>query len=556
MSAGVFAAPVVLRYNDFIKFNLEACLKKLIISLAVLLGLGSISAGAESIDIYFGPQGGFSRNNSARILRFSDGTTRQATLANALIHFIDELEPGSTAKICMYSMSDYKSLDAMIEAAANKQIKFQLLLDGVSTWAQASRDRIVAKVKEAAEKARTSNQTFDFKVAAVTTAAMKRNGRETQLEDGTMVYGTMHEKFGVFYRPGNPVPHSCFSGSANISPTSDQIYGENRVFFREQPVVARQFAEEFARLWNEYSEMLYGEWIPEKYIEAGPVPGYAGVIFNSEPVNEIELTRIDNELINLIRRVDASGSLDLGMFSLTRFELAEAILKAAERNPNARFRLLLDHAQLDDSDPIESKQAPWLEQKAIELGLKNIQIRYRFRINAYAYSQEDKKPMLLSYLSLFFHHKNVTVNGREMAIGSYNWSNSAEYLNYENIMFFNGLYKDHQKIIDSFKDEFDVMWNSRMPIGPVKAPRKGVPQTVTLAEGKALHHRLLKTLANEDNCKVLATMEREAHKTFAQIRELTKLSEKRVRRALNALTNAGFIVRWTKDSVDGYSQAD
>lgn len=535
-------------------------MKKHFISLAVVFGLylsSGAAVAADAINIYYGPRGGFSKSNSARVLRFNDNSTTQATLANALIHFIDQLEPGSTAKICMYSMSDYASLDAMIRAAENKQIKFQLLLDGVSTWAQASRDRIVKAVKTASEKAKAENRPFDFKIAAVSTAAMKRNGRESKLEDGTLIYGTMHEKFGVFYRPCNPVPHSCFNGSANISPTSDQIYAENRVFFHEQPAVARQFAEEFARLWNEYSEMLLGEWLPEKYIETSHVPGYAKIIFNSEPLNELELTRIDNELINLVRRVDASGSLDLAMFSLTRIELAEAILRAAERNPEAKFRLMLDHAQLDDADPVESKLGPWLEAKAAELGLKNIQVRYRFRINAYGFSTEDKKPILLSYLSLFLHHKNVTVNGREMAIGSYNWSNSAEYLNFENVMIFNGLYNHHQKLIDSFKAEFDVLWNSRMPAGQqVKEPRKGVPQTVTLAEGKALHHKLLKTLASEDNHKVLATMDREAHKTFAQIKEATGLSDRRVKNAVNALAREGFIINWVKDSVDGYSQAD
>ena len=225
-------------------------MKKLFISFAATAGLffgGMSIASADDVNIYYGPRGGFSKINNSRVLHFSDKSTRPATLANALVHFIDGLEAGSSAKICMYSMSDYNTLDEMIKAAATKGIKFQLLLDGVSTWAQASRDRIVKKVQEAAEKAKAENRPFDFKIAAVTTAAMKRNGRESKLEDGTLIYGTMHEKFGVFYAPGNPVPHSCFNGSANISPTSDQIYAENRVFFNDQPAVARQLAEEIGR---------------------------------------------------------------------------------------------------------------------------------------------------------------------------------------------------------------------------------------------------------------------------------------------------------------------
>lgn len=529
---------------------------KKLFSILILFTLLCSCVNAENTEIFYGPLGGFSRTNNSRVLRFSDGSTKPATLANALLHRIDRLEPGSTVKIAMYSMSDYNSLDFMIKAAIEKQIKFQLLLDGVSSWSAGSREKIAKAITQGAEKAAKEGKSYDFKLAASTQAAMKRNKRESVLEDGSLIYGTMHEKFGVFYRPDNPIPHSSFNGSANISPTSDQIYAENRVFFDEQPAVARQFAEEFARLWNEYSEMVVGEWIPEKYIETGHVPGYVKIVFNSEPLSELELTRIDNELINLIRRVDASGSMDLAMFSLTRTELVDNILRAAERNPEAKFRLLLDHSQLDDSDPLQNKLGPSLEARAVEMGLKNIQIRYRFRINAYAYSAQDKKPMLLSYLSLFLHHKNVTVNGREMAVGSYNWSNSAEFMNFENVMFFNHYCKDHQKIIDSFKAEFDVLWNSRMPSGKVQTPRKGEPQTVTLNEGKALHNRLLKVLNREENWKVLATLDREAFKTLNEIVVATELPEKRVKKAIRALTEAGFIICWQKDGREGYSQAD
>lgn len=513
------------------------------------------SATAESAEIFFGPQGGFSRANNARILHFNDGSTKTATLANALMHRIDRLENDSTVKIAMYSMSDYQTLDYLLNAAVVKQLSCKLLLCGVSEWSAKSRERIAENIAKVAEKAEKEGKKLDFQLAAVTAAAMKRNGREHTLEDGTIIYGTMHEKFGIFYRPDNPVPHSCFNGSANISVTSDKIYAENRVFFDEQPAVARQFAEEFARLWNEYSESVYGKWLPEKYIEANHVPGYAKIIFNAEPVDELHLTRIDSELINLIHRVEASGSFDLAMFSLTRRELAEAILRSAERNPGARFRLLLDHAQLDDDDPQQSKLGPWLEHQAEEMDIKNIQVRYRFRRNAYGFSADEKKPILISYLSLFFHHKNVTVNGKELAIGSYNWSNSAEFLNFENVMFFNALYNGHQQIINCFKAEFETLWNARMPVTSDR-PHKGTPQSVTLTEGKALHKQLLKTLEKDQNHKVLATLDREAFKTFAEIVKDTGLSKKKAQQGIQALETEKLIVKWSKNGLEGYSQAD
>ena len=513
-------------------------------------------AGADSVDIFYGPQGGFSPSNNQRMLEFPDGSMRKASLANALLHKFTKVEAGSTIKIAMYSMSDYQTLDAMIELCRDKNVHFKLLLDGAATWSAASREKIVERVKSARDQAWKENKPFDFQIAITTAEAMRRNGRESTLDDGKQIWGTMHEKFGVFYRPSDPVPHSAFCGSANISVTSDRIYAENRVFFEEQPAVARQLQEEFARLWNEYSTVVLGPGTPEKYVEVDPVAGYATVVFNAEPVNECELTRIDNALINLIRRVKPDGSLDLAMFSFTRPELAEEVLRAAERNPQARFRLLFDHAQLDDANPDESKLAPWLEQQAKMRGLTNIAVRYRFRRNAYSFSKQENRPMLISYLSLFLHHKTLVVNGTEMALGSYNWSGSAEYLNFENVMFFNGAFKDHQKVIDSFLAEVDALWQARLPYEDVVAPRKGEPQTVTLEEGKKMHRKIVKLLEKSANSKVLAALDREAFKTFAELKQETGLTDSQLKKAIRELSRNLMIVEWNKGSLSGYSQAD
>ena len=521
---------------------------------AFVCGLTGI-AFADDINIYFGPKGGFSPANNQRKFIFSDKTEKKATLSNSIKYCFDKLEPGSTAKVAMYSMSDFTCLEAMTNACADKNIKVLLLLDGVTSWAKDSRDKIAKIVSEAGEKARAAGKTFDFTLAAVSDKAMKRNGRESKLEDGTIIYGTMHEKFGVFYAPGNPVPHSCFNGSANMSTTSDQIYGEDRVFFDKQPAVARQFAEEFARLWNEYSDVVYGEWIPEKYINADPVPGYTKVVFNSEPKNELEMTKIDSELISLIGRVEPQGSLDLGMFSLTRTELAQAILLAAARNPEAKFRLLLDHAQLNDEDPKEGKLGPWLEQQAKERGIKNIQVRYRFRKNAYGFNPETNKVELISYLSLFWHHKIVCVNKKEIAIGSYNWSGSGEHLNFENVMLFDSRNEHSQKVIDCFENEFDALWNSKIPSKEVK-PHKGEAQTVSLEEGKKLQKKYLKIMQNKDLQAVQACLGKGEFKTFDELKKETNFNERKLKNALNSLIKEGMLVKYNKKDKEGYSQVD
>ena len=537
------------------KIRNNRSLFKKFFTLFILLGV-SAALTAGPIEIYFGPKGGFSRGNNGRRLIFSDGSVKPPTLANAFLHKLDQCQPGSTVKIAMYSMSDYKTLYKMIDAARDKQIKFKLLLDGAASWSKASREKIVSIVKKASEKAKEAGKEFNFQISSVSAEAMKRNGRKATLDDGREICGTMHEKFGIFYHPDNPIPHSCFCGSSNLSTTSDEIYAENRVFFHDRPAVARQFQENFARLWNEYGTIEFGKYTPEKFIPVNAEAGEVKVIFNAEPVDEMSLTRIDNELLSLIRKVKEDGRLDLAMFSLTRPELAQAIVRRAEQCPEAKFRLLLDHAQLDDSNPKASKLAPWIEEQIKQKGLKNVQIRYKFRRNAYGYNDRKKESELISYLSLFLHHKTVIVNGNEMALGSYNWSGAAEYLNYEDIMLFNGNYADQQKVIDCFFREFDTIWASRLPYSLPSTPRKDALQTVTGPEGRKLHKQLIKLLSTPATHKVHSTMGRGAFKTFKEIKKETGLSHRKVKVALRKLMKARLVCKWNNKGIEGYSQAD
>lgn len=118
---------------------------------AFICGLSG-AAFADDINIYFGPKGGFSPENNQRKFVFSDNSERKATLSNSIKYCFDKLESGSTAKVAMYSMSDFTCLEAMTNACADKNIKVLLLLDGVTSWAKDSRDKIAKIIRKAGEK--------------------------------------------------------------------------------------------------------------------------------------------------------------------------------------------------------------------------------------------------------------------------------------------------------------------------------------------------------------------------------------------------------------------
>ncbi len=511
---------------------------------------------ADSIDVYFGPLGGFHPDNNRRTVMFPDSRGEvQATLAQSLINMLARIEAGGQLKVAMYSMNDMTSLEEMITAARERGVTVKLIMDAAADWTADTRKKILDRLQKAREEARTAGKPFDFQVKVVTAASMKERGRSKVLSNGLTIVGTMHEKFGLIYAKGNPVPSDCFCGSANISITSDQIYGENRVLFRGHPAVARQFQEEFARLWNEYGTGVFGPCTSESFIPVDPVAGEVEVVFNAEPIDETCLNRIDDRVRRMIREVGPKGSLDLAMFSLTNRDLASEILETAQRNPFAKFRLLFDQSQVDDSNPESGILAPWMFREAKARGLKNLQIRFKWRSNAYG---PDPETGILGYLSLkglFLHHKVVVVNRGKMGIGSYNWSGGGEASNFENLMIFDGTFPDQAPVIDCFLKEFEAVWTSTLRPSS-DGPAWKIPQSISPEEAFGRSKSIVKLLRDPVNLRVMQALDWNAALTLDALAKKAAVSEKELSRRVPDLLKAGLLCRFQKDGKDIFAQAD
>ena len=565
MAAGISAngIPVICGRlsagNRPVESSMTPCIRKcwLGIVIAGLFGIAGAPLVAEPIEIYFGPGGGFAPMNRERAITRPDGSLASATLSQALIEQIDAAKPGSLMKICSYSMSENSATEALVRAA-ERGVRVRLLLDAAAEWTADSREKIITRLRKAREEARQADRAFDFQARFVTGQTMKDRDRTRTLKDGRLIVGTMHEKFGLFYPPSSPVPLDGFCGSANISPTSDQIYAENRVFFKNRPVVLRQLQEEFARLWNEYGVTMFGPTTSEPFIPADAPPGDVAILCNAEPIDETAFTRIDEALLRMIRSVSptASGSLDLAMFSLTDRELAMAIIDQAARCPAARFHLLFDLGQIDDSNPQASIMAPGLEREVASRGLKNVEIRYKWRSNAFGFDPEKQEIGLVSFRNLFLHHKVLVVDRSRMAIGSYNWSGAGEDMNFEDEMMFDGRFPDHQPVVDRFMAEFDTVWNSRRPANLPAEPVRNAAQTVTGPEGRELQKKIINLLQDPVNLSITQRLDRGAFATFEQLREKSGISASELQRRLRDLMSGTLLCRHLKDGVEGYSQAD
>lgn len=552
----------------------------------LVLTLCAATAMAQ-MEVYFAPDGGFAPSNRNRVIVTPDGKQLSPTLNNAVRDLVERVQPGGEIKIAMYAFSDKGMQDMLIKAAFERRIRVKLILDGVADWTKDIRRDICARVAEERKKA-PGFLSRKFQIKVIYPGAFVARGRVRRLKTGEDIFGTMHEKFGVFYQPGMRVPFDSFGGSSNISYGSDQNFAENRFVFRNDPVVARQYAEEFARLWNEYGTDALGNAESEPYIPADPVAGSVGLIFNGEPVDEERYHQIDEEILRTLDKVRyKDGTIDIFMFSWTHFQIAERLLEIAQRFPTVRIRVLMDQTQLVADEERRGVLGPYLEDKAKEIGLTNFEIRYKWRSNVFFWEEPElsqaeiaakaaaknaettadsvridpaidgvpgstptttppvvkEKPAArvaqIHWRNLILHHKVLMVNRNLMVAGSYNWSSSAERRNLENVMIFNGAYPGHQGIVDRMEAEFDFLWESLYSPGPFDA-KVTRPQVVTGPQGRERTALVIATLEKPNMKPIMELLDRQ-DSTFDEIVRATRLKADIVRTCLQDLVQAGMI---------------
>lgn len=123
--------------------------------------------------------------------------------------------------------------------------------------------------------------------------------------------------------------------------------------------------------------------------------------------------------INLTR-----ATIDLAIFDFTSGELAGALLAARERG--VAIRVVADARQVQG----KHSEIPLLLDRGVKVRL--------VRGNGRG----------------IMHHKFVIFDGRHLVTGSYNWTDSAERLNYENVLFL-----DDPAIVQRYQGHFERLFN-------------------------------------------------------------------------------------------------
>jgi mitochondrial cardiolipin hydrolase len=130
---------------------------------------------------------------------------------------------------------------------------------------------------------------------------------------------------------------------------------------------------------------------------------------------------IRRHLLHAIR--DSSQQIDVAVYQFTSIDLAEALTAAKHRG--VRVRVLTDKERAAAGGPAMR----FLREKGVEVRLLGV-------------SEQS-----------LMHHKFAVFDNRVVATGSYNWTNTAERANYENLVLF-----DDRDVVARFAREFQRLW--------------------------------------------------------------------------------------------------
>ncbi len=142
------------------------------------------------------------------------------------------------------------------------------------------------------------------------------------------------------------------------------------------------------------------------------------------PASEVYFSPSGGIRQRLVRAIEGSQrSIDIAVYSFTASELAEALYAAKARG--VRIRVLVDRERAEAGGS----------------GIRGL------RLNGLAV-----RSLGIPEQSLM-HHKFAVFDERLVITGSYNWTNSAEHANYENLVVL-----EEPEVVRRFEQEFRRLW--------------------------------------------------------------------------------------------------
>ncbi|MDP7035663.1 MAG: phospholipase D-like domain-containing protein, partial [Planctomycetota bacterium] len=253
---------------------------------------------------------------------------------------------------------------------------------------------------------------------------------------------TMHEKFGLI--DGKRL----IVGSANWSHSAALIYNEYTSVFEGYDRLVDEFEKEFKHLWglSRGYPVRKNEKKPTR-VPAAPKGGKMGtgleVYFSSSNAGKKRSTVLADQIIDIIK--GAKKSIRIGVAHFNYDKIGKALIAAKKKNSKLDIRVLVDFGEYKNKNSYCDK----LEKAGVP-------VRYKLYSLAYYHFKAQLQ-----------HHKFIVADGTDLACGSYNWSETAELSNFENLMVFSG--SKYKSLSGKFTKEFDRLWKmNRTAYAPFK----------------------------------------------------------------------------------------
>jgi phosphatidylserine/phosphatidylglycerophosphate/cardiolipin synthase-like enzyme len=247
------------------------------------------------------------------------------------------------------------------------------------------------------------------------------SGMDLRVMKGRGGSGSMHNKYAIF--DGTALQ----MGSANWTSFAESSCYENMMFVYDAPII-RGYQENFEWMWNQgRSPSIAASPIPK----AGPLPADPdpSVDFNGTMFPKYIFSPRGGTEAAIVKAVDAAGSsVDVAMFTLTSAPIMDALLRAASRGLKVRLTL---HA---------GSKFPFYKQTVSKkIALKFLEGRM-------------EKGLM--------HNKFAVLDDKMLINGSFNWSDTAEQLNTENVIF-----TVAPEYVAPYLREYDKLFQMARPAG-------------------------------------------------------------------------------------------
>lgn len=247
---------------------------------------------------------------------------------------------------------------------------------------------------------------------------------------------TLHEKFalvdaGTWYR------RKLVNGSANWSRGAETKYSENTVVYGRHYHLFYAFQQEFNDLLAIARPASDGAEDHMQPVRLNPpskyVKRYEHAVFSGQNQGD-DTYVVADAIIEQFQKAEKYIKIDVAHFNSRR--IANALIAFHQANPQVEIEVLLDLGEYGDR-----------RSRARELESGGITVRYKTYSLAFFHPRSQLQ-----------HHKTIMVDGESMVTGSYNWSDTAEHNNFENVIVVDKSSRNRQ-MLEDFEAEHDKLWD-------------------------------------------------------------------------------------------------